>query len=304
MSNYTSVQTYTGDTEEPSSQSSPTINSPGVHRVTISGNEASSSYDTINRSSSEALQQLEEYKANSWRSSAVNHYGIPTSNITEETVVTIGGIQSSVKAHLQAGTLVSDGNGNYSKNEAIGAEPVTEKRSSEIATPNEMTETINVALEPFSDDAISITMPRAIDALANGADISKLAVELSHISGVEQGEVLQRLNHIVGVYEAQANHILEKDFGFESDDRNDLYTWAQGSNQGRQLLKEALNTHVQANSRTGWQKLTDAYSKANQPSLEALKKANIPFKDIGGHTTIQLKGEWVSLSTATKMGWV
>ncbi len=304
MSNYTSVQTYLGDTEESSSPSSPTINSPGVHRVTISGNEATSSYDTVSRSSSEALQQLEEYKANSWKASAQNHYGIPTSTINEETVVTVGGIQSSVKAHLQAGTLISDGNGNYTKNEAIGTEPVTEKRSSNITTPSEMTETINVALEPFSDSAISITMPRAIDALANGADISKLAVELSHISGVEQGEALQRLNHIVGVYEAQANHILESDFGFEADDRRDLYTWAQGSNQGRQLLKEALNTHVQANSRTGWQRLTDAYSKANQPSLEALKKANIPFKDVGGNTAIQLKGEWIALSTATKMGWV
>ena len=304
MSNYTSVQTYVADGEENTTESSPSVNSPGVHRISISGGEATSSYDTVNRSSSEALAQLEAYKANSWRASAQNHYGIPTSTINEETVVTVGGIQSSVKAHLQAGTLISDGNGNYEKNEAIGTPQIAQSDPQEINTPNELIETVNLALEPFSDQTISVAMPKAIEALAQGGDIANLAVELSHLSGVEQGEVLQRLNHIVGAYEVQANHILEKDFGFKSDDRQDLYTWAQGSNQGRQLLKDALNHQVQGNSYRGWQKLADAYAKATPPSLDALKKANIPVRDIGGTTTIKIKGEWVSLTTATKMGWI
>jgi hypothetical protein len=304
MSNYTSVQTYVADGEENTTESSPSVNSPGVHRISISGGEATSSYDTVNRSSSEALAQLEAYKANSWRASAQNNYGIPTSTINENTVVTVGGIQSSVKAHLQAGTLISDGNGNYEKNEAIETPQITKSDPMEITSPNEMNETVNLALEPFSDQAISVAMPKAIEAIAQGADISDLAVELSHLSGVEQGEVLQRLNHIVGAYEVQANHILEKDFGFESDDRQDLYTWAHGSNQGRQLLKEALNHQVQANSYAGWQKLADAYARANPPSLEALKKANIPVRDIGGTTTIKIKGEWMALTTASKLGWI
>lgn len=310
MSDLNQFQTYQAVEEEAPTSYVQYQDHGTVNQVSISGNKMQVNSEEVNRSSHQNYQKAQEYNANAWRNTATNKMGMPTSSLTDDSMVTIAGMESSVKAHTLAGNLIPDGKGNWELSESLrGIESSKPSESSQddetIQQPPEVAESINKALEPFSDTMVNAMMPRVIDGISKGEDIAGLASQLSQMAGLPQGEALTRMNHIVSSYQVEAEHHLGKSFGLDQSARQDLYEFARGDVKGQQLLNEAMQTQVSGRSMKGWQALVDHYYSSVPPSKEALAKAGIPTREGSNkETLIKMDGNWMSLKTAVTLGYI
>lgn len=310
MSDLNQYQTYEHTESEAPSSHVQYQDHGTVDQVSISGNKMQISSAEVSRSSHENFKKAQEYNANAWRNTATNRMGMPTSNLTDDSIVTIGGMESSVRAHTLAGNLIPDGKGNWELSDAVrgieSSKPSESIQDDEtIHQPPEVAQSINKALEPFTDTMVNAMMPRVIDGLSKGEDIAGLASQLSQLANINQDEALSRMNHVVTSYQVEAEHHLGKTFGLDQASRADLYAFAQNDVKGQQLLNEALQTQVTGRSMKGWESLVDHYYSTVPPSKEALAKAGIPTREGSNkETLIKLDGNWVSLKTATQLGWI
>jgi len=304
---YTSIQL--GQPEEQHESDTNSTNTPGItQRVTIANGSVSSSTSGVTRTTSEDLRAGLEYHAQEWKRTASNSYGLPTQQITDQTIVTINGIQGPVKSFLASGDLMKSAQGDYTLSEKL-SDPSGATRedkpspSLEAKTPKGFNDTLNAAVEPFSDELIDLGKMRIIDAISQGAEsLDSIISEISQASGLEQGEVSERFGTVVKMLETQTVANLNT-WGLDPQDRSELFDWAQGSNQGRAMLREAIQGQLRGDLK-GWASVADAWAKANPPSIEALKQAGVPTRQTPNGIVVKLKGEWISLATATKLGWV
>lgn len=304
---YTSIQL--GQPEESQEIETSSTNTPGItQRVTIANGSVSSTSSGVSRTTSEDLRAGLEYHAQEWKRTASNSYGLPTQEITDETIVTIGGIEGPVKSFLASGELMKSAQGEYTLSERAPDPSLSEQTekpspSLEVKTPEGFNDTLNAAVEPFSDEVIDLGKTRIIEAISQGANsLESIVSEISQASGLEQGEVSERIGTVVKMLETQTVASLNT-WGLDPQDRSELFEWAHGSNQGRAMLRDAIQGQLRGDLR-GWASVADAWSKANPPSIEALKQAGLPTKQTPSGTVVNLKGEWISLATATKLGWV
>jgi hypothetical protein len=300
MSNYQSYSTATPELSQDAPQDNLSGQPSGTHSISINGDISTSNHSQTARVTSSDLIQ----NTGDWRSTGRTQIGIPTNQIDADTIVTIKGVDGTVSSFIKAGVLTSDGK-NFELTEVQqGSTQDSPKDSFEIPPSDDFNQAIDNAIAPFSDSVLSSAIPRAIDAIANGADIDSLVTELSHMAGIDQGETKERFEYVSKAFEEQANALLSSKLGLDSADRNELYEWARSSNQGRQLLKDAVTTQVNGNSVRGWHNLYEAFTKSVAPSIEALKAHGIPTKHEGSKTLVQLRGQWLSLESATRMGMI
>lgn len=300
MSNYQSYSTASPELSEDASLDNHSSQPSGTHSVSINGDNSISKHSQTARVTSTDLIQ----DTGDWRATGRTQIGIPTNQIDADTIVTIQGVDGTVSSFIKAGVLTSDGKNFELVQTHQGNQQESPRDNFEIPSSDDFNQAIDNAIAPFSDSVLSSAIPRAIDAIANGADIESLVTELSHMAGIDQGETKERFEYVSKVFEEQANALLSSKLGLDSADRSDLYEWARSSNQGRQLLKDAVTTQVNGNSVRGWHNLYEAYTKSVAPSIDALKAHGIPTKQEGSKTLVQLKGQWLSLESATRMGMI
>jgi hypothetical protein len=312
MSEFQSVSLYTDDGEShiPANPTNDFRDQSTISSVSISNGRMEANSESVSRSSTENFKKAQETNINAWRSTATNRLGMPVSQLTGDTRVIIGGMESTVNAHILAGNLKEDGKGSWELTESIRGinteKPShSEEVSDEINQPPEITDTLNKALEPFSDHVVTSMMPRVVDSIAKGEDITTLASQLSQMANMNQDDALVRMNHVVSTYTVEAEHKLSTNFGLDKAGQQELYAFARENPKGQQLLNEAINKQVGGRSMSGWKALVDHYFNSVPPSNEALKKAGIPTKTgSNNETLIKMDGNWVNLKTAVNLGWI
>lgn len=281
-----------------------------ISSVSISNGRMEATSEDVNRTSTENFKKAQETNLNAWRSTATNRVGMPVSQLTGDTRVIIGGMESTVNAHILAGNLKEDGKGSWELSDSIRGlnvdkPSISEEVSDEIAQPPEVTESLNKALEAFSDTAVVAMMPRVIDSISKGEDITSLASQLSQMANINQDDALVRMNHVVSTFTVEAEHKLSTNFGLDKSAQQELFAFAREDAKGRQMLNEAINKQVTSKSMSGWKSLVDHYYSSVPPTTEALEKAGIPVKTGSNkETLIKMDGNWVNLKTAVTLGWI
>ena len=281
-----------------------------ISSVSISNGRMEATSEEVSRTSNESFKKAQETNLNAWRSTATNRVGMPVSQLTGDTRVIIGGMESTVNAHILAGNLKEDGKGSWELSDSIRGlnvdkPSISEEVSDEINQPPEITESLNKALEAFSDTAVVAMMPRVIDSISKGEDITSLASQLSQMANINQEDALVRMSHVVSTFTVEAEHKLSRNFGLDKAGQQDLFNFAREDAKGRQMLNEAINKQVSSKSMSGWKALVDHYYNSVPPTNEALKKAGIPTKTgSNNETLIKMDGNWVNLKTAVNLGWI
>lgn len=312
MSEFQSVSLYSDDGEShiPANPANDFRDQSTISSVSISNGRMEANSESVSRSSTENFKKAQETNLNAWRSTATNRVGMPVSQLTGDTRVIIGGMESTVNAHILAGNLKEDGKGSWELSESIRGLNVDkpnygEDTSDEINQPPEITDTLNKALEPFSDHAVNSMMPRVIDSIVKGEDVSSLASQLSQMANMNQDDALVRMNHVVATFTVEAEHKLSTNFGLDKAGQQELYAFARSDAKGQQLLNEAINKQVSGKSMSGWKSLVDHFYSSVPPTTEALKKAGIPTRTgSNNETLIKMDGNWVNLKTAVTLGWI
>ncbi|WP_055128803.1 hypothetical protein [Pseudomonas mediterranea] len=245
---------------------------------------------------------------NDWRTTARLADGTRSDLITKSSMVNIGGVDSTVEQFLRAGVLRETGHGVFE----MAGEGVQEgdqeepKVSPHAATMSaETAEAVDAAFgpdvpQPIVDKAVA----GAVEAMLDGGDLADVALRYAQDTGFEPADAQGRADFIATVFQEQTSGYLSKEAGLAAEDHDGFYAFCrQPENKG--MLRDALNSQLHGQDLSKWSTLADAYCRSVPPSIETLENAGIPVnRSPSGAVLVQLKGNWMSLESATKAGLI
>ncbi|WP_430495583.1 hypothetical protein ACQZ3Y_09090 [Ralstonia pseudosolanacearum] len=314
MGDFVSYNTYqpTEEDKAPLVQDNTVQQTGTVHSITINGGDGR--YASSGVSSFNAAEDFSTFDAGDWRSTARSAHGFPTNEITEDSVVTIGGVSSPVKVFVTTGILQKQGDQFVlagSQQQAPQQQQQQDQRQDDetqgddAATfPNGLDEAMNSAAEPFSQPTYDNGVALGMAAAMGDGDLDSVVAGVAKNSGIEPGDVRERAEFIVNAFQAQADNFITSRLGLSADDLQDFYEFArQPENTG--ALRTALNGQLYGGSMAAWRPLVDRYMSNVAPSAAALKARGFETKQgADGADLVRINGAWVSLKAAAKAGLI
>ncbi|WP_430504733.1 hypothetical protein [Ralstonia pseudosolanacearum] len=314
MGDFVSYNTYqpTEEDKAPLVQDNTVRQTGTVHSITINGGQATSSGEKHKHVSS---ADLSPYAAEDWRSTARDRVGFPTSNITADSVVEIGGMSAKVDVFVKAGILRETPEGFVMANAEQtqqGQQQQQQDQSQDdkaqgddAATfPTGLDEAMNAAAEPFSQPVYDNGVALGIAHALGDIPLENVADGVARNSGMAPEDVAQRTEFIVNSFQAQADNFITGRLGVSEGDLQDFYDFArQPENKGG--LRDALNGQLYGGSMAAWRPLVDRYFANTAPNSDALKARGFETKQgADGADLVRINGTWVSLKAAAKAGLI
>ncbi len=314
MGDFVSYNTYqpTEEDKAPLVQDNTVQQTGTVHSITINGSDGR--YASSGVQSFSAAEDFSRFDAGDWRGTARSAHGFPTNEITEDSVVTIGGVSSPVKVFVTTGILQKQGNeyvlagGQQGQQQAPQQQQQTqddETQGDDAATfPNGLDEAMNAAAEPFSQPTYDNGVALGMAAAMGDIPLENVAAGVARNSGMAPEDVAPRAEFIINSFQAQADNFITGRLGVSEGDLQDFYEFArQPENKG--ALRAALNGQLYGGSMAAWRPLVDAYMSNTAPSSGALKARGFETKQgADGADLVRINGTWVSLKAAAKAGLI
>lgn len=289
----------------------------GVQAVTINSSGTVTSTSTTTRF--DAGKDLSPYAEDDWRSTARTSYGSPTNDISEDTVVSIGGVQAAVKTFIQAGILTKEGDGyvlaggepsrefkaeqNDSKDEKQG--PVNQQADSDAdlaVMPEEVVDAIDHATAGIPPGAIQAGMALAIASALGDLPIQRVAHGIAQSTGMEPAEAQGRAQFVIDAYQHQTDSYLTSQMGISAEELEGFYDFAREPGNKAEL-KKALEGQLYGNSMSGWRGLVSRYMDRVAPEAEALKARGFETTvSPEGEPLVRINGSWISTRAAARAG--
>jgi hypothetical protein len=273
-------------------------NRSGAVSVTLTDGEATTQTRTNEKYSSADLGK-DTFGADDWRSTARNRYGNPTTTITEDAVVTIGGVQGRVADFVRSGLLHETAAGVFE--EAPEEAPQEEQEQADphaAVMPEEVRQSIDGALEPVPDHALDAVLSAGVRVAAGAATVDAIVSQVVSSSGIDPADARERTEFVISAYQQQADAYLTNRAGIAKEDLAGFYDAAR-SNPG--LLQEAIRTQVRG-SMEGWKRIADGYVSKTAPSAAALEAAGYPTRNLSGTPEVFIGGMWCSVHGAARAG--
>ncbi|NUU69508.1 hypothetical protein HTZ98_01545 [Ralstonia solanacearum] len=281
----------------------------GTHSITINGGDAR--YGSSGVQSFSAAEDFSVFDAGDWRSTARSAHGFPTNEITEESVVTIGGVSSPVKVFVTTGILQKQGDqyvlaGGQQSQQGQQQTPQQQQQDDEAPSddaatfPSGLDEAMNAAAEPFSQPTYDNGVALGLAAAMGEGDLDSVVAGVAKNSGMEPGDVQERAGFIVNAFQAQADNFITGRLGVSAGDLDDFYEFArQPENKG--ALRTALNGQLYGGTMAAWRPLVDRYMSNVAPSSAALKARGFETKTSGnGEELVRIQGAWMTTKAAAK----
>jgi hypothetical protein len=181
---------------------------------------------------------LTPYASEDWRSTAVKSSGSRATKIEADSRVTINGMEAHVRDFVTAGILQENQDGSFSMiGEATGganqgqAQDAPQNNSQDsynpdtATMPGELAAAVDAALEPFSNEALSATLPLAIAAYTGEVDMESVIRTAAQRTGLEPKDASQRVQFTMDTYQAQAVNYLTK-LGLGPEDMESFHSHA------------------------------------------------------------------------------
>ena len=301
MSNYASHNTYQPPEEAQEFYHSPSIQHTGeTISVSVRDGQVSASVSTKD---SVRSSELTPYSESDWRSTALKPSGFPATEITSDTIVTLYGQQGRVQDFVRAGVLQETSNGF----EMIGSESAqSESLESSIdhpdaaSLPQEMAQTIDVALEPFNQSTLDAGLSLALSSVTGDVDFSAVVRNVAMRSGLEPKDVQQRVQFTIDAYQAQTDNYVTRN-GITKGDLEGFYEFCQAN---KRELTAVLQQQMYQRDMSGWKGLISRFQSSTAPSLEVLQENGFQTRTLAKEAEVRINGIWMTIGAAAKAGLI
>ena len=266
-----------------------------VHRVSSSAGVITESSDSLDRGHSGQINPASG--SNTWQATATTTTGRAVSQITEDSLVTINGLQGKVSFFVNEGILQKSADGSFSEGTGQPAPPVED--SGDVLQLADVTvNQMNQALEGVPDHAAEMITATATGVALGRIDNAQLVAKFSSSSGLDPAQSQARLTILQNAYQAQADQALESRSGIGAEDKAEFYRWAKANHNSQ--LQEAIGKQMRSSDVSGYAKLATLWMNNTAPSLSAIKAAGIPVRG----TDCFIRGQWMSPGAAARAGFI
>ena len=294
MSDFQSYSSYVP--QEEAFTHAPTIRQEApVHRVSSTSGVMTETSDSLDRGHSGQINPANG--TDSWQATATTTTGRAVSKITEDSLVTINGLQGKVSFFVEQGILQQGADGKFTEGTGQPAPPV-EDLSDVLQFADVTLNQMNQALEGVPDHAAEMLSATATGVALGRIDHAQLVSKFSTSSGLDPAASQARITILQNAYQAQADQALESRSGIGAGDRADFYQWAK-THHNAQLL-EAIGKQMRSSDVSGYKALADRWMSSTPPSMDALKSAGIPIRG----SDCFIRGQWMSPSAAARAGFI
>lgn len=283
----------------------------GTYTITINGNGAVSSSSGATRV--DTGKDLSPYAADDWRGTARTPYGTPTNDVTEDSIVNIGGVSAQVGSFVKTGILVKQGDSYVLATGEVQPQEAPQQQDQEQqeqtttesgSMPDDVVEAINSAMDGMPDSAVQKGSSIGIAAALGEASFDDVVKGVAQSTGMDPADAGQRVQFVMSAYQAQADNYLTTHQGITTGDLSDFYDFCrQPENKG--ILQNAIQKQVYGNSMSAWGPLVDKYMTNTAPSAAALKAHGFETKTSpNGEELVRIQGVWMSTKAAAKAGYI
>lgn len=302
MSNFASYSTHVPSEETQEVYRPPVVrDTEGVTSVVIRDGAMSASTNTT---SSVSSSDLTPYAEEDWRSGARKPNGFPATEITPDTIVKLGGMEGRVGDFASAGVLVKQPDGSY---EIAGADADAGASESDPSDnpdaavfPDEVSDVIDAAAEPFPQYAYDTSVIQAMHAAATDGDLAGAIRNLAKGSGLDPKDVEQRVGFIYSQYETQASRYVAKNGLHESDLQN-FYEFCR---ENRQEFLQTIQRHMYQQDLSGYKGLISKFQNSTSPSLQVLQENGFQTRTHDREGQVRVSGVWMSVKAAARAGFI
>ena len=266
-----------------------------VHRVSSSAGVITESSDSLDRGHSGQINPASG--SNTWQATAITTTGRAVSQITEDSLVTIGGIQGKVSFFVNEGILQQGADGKFTEGTGRPA-PVVEDKGDVLQFADVTVNQMNQALDGVPSHAAEMISATATGVALGRIDHAQLVAKFGSSSGLDPAASQSRITILQNAYQAQADQALESRSGIGAADKADFYAWAKANHNGQ--LQEAIGKQMRSSDVSGYTKLANLWLNSTPPSLSAIKAAGIPVRG----TDCFIKGQWMSPGAAARAGFI
>lgn len=224
------------------------------------------------------------------------------------TLLMHGGMQITMATALQLGLVQRDANGNYTEGAPDGvSDGATDSATDEALDAEQQAQAGGDAPVAFSPE-LETTVTTFADQFAvpiQDALIAQIIGGNTSISQADAEAAGMSADHATGMagvaiaaFTGQAQAFMAS----RGVDFAEFTEWAHATEPD--AIKSAMRQHAFARTPSAYGALVEKYLRSTPPSAEALAGAGIPTKQAedGTTTLVQIKGTWMSLKSATRMG--
>ena len=275
---------------------SPTIRQEApVHRVTSSGGALTEASDSLDRGHSGQINPANG--TDTWQATATTTTGRAVSELTEDSLVTINGLQGKISFFMAQGILEKGSDGKFTEGTGQPAPPA-EDMGDILQFADVTMNQMNQALEGVPSHAAEMISATATGVALGRIDHAQLVSKFSTSSGLDPAASQARITILQNAYQAQADQALESRSGIGAADRAEFYSWAKTHHNAQ--LQEAIGKQMRSSDVSGYKALADKWMSTTPPSMNALKAAGIPIRG----SDCFIRGQWMSPSAAARAGFI
>lgn len=207
-----------------------------------------------------------------------------TGGLNANSIVNIGGMETSIKAAMAAGRVQQNPDGTFSVVSEEARQQAQQQRQQEKAqaeakalgadgTPEAVDDHTETTFTTLVNGISPSTAMGALLDISNGQPVrDSHIVQGASQMGVEPSQLRAMVAQVQGAFETQARAVVDRS-GLSSDE---VFAWASQDPKGRDLMKQAVNQQAQYRTTSGYQKVAQAYlENLDTHNPEALLNAQL-----------------------------
>jgi hypothetical protein len=301
----TSINMYEGPQSTEAPQTGIRVNADAgrTSSIVFRNGEAFDNSRSVERVTSSQINP--HYEDGTVFASARSRSGFAVSEVTPDTLITVGGVQAPASFFESQGIVHRGADGRYEEGSgqpqgAQGAPETPEDDLDALTMTSESAKAVDDALEGIPDAHINPLVATAIAVATGELDDSTLVQKITAIGGMSEEEVSSRLSTVRAAYEQQAAAAITGRCGVPPEALQEFYQWARENQKG--ALRAAVNQQVHANDLSGYRGLADRWFRENPPSIDAVKAGGFDTRIQDKRAEVFMAGRWLSIAAAARLG--
>lgn len=297
------------DNNSPSQGSLPGSNHGSGRMTFANGVTTSESFQTHSVQQADVIRDRVAGAGDSILATARTAWGSLGMPLTPKSVVSIGGIDTSLAAAEQLGYVARNASGDYYETGLTvqGQQEQAQRQEREQASQaqedavifNEQhLAKIDELIEKIPQQQYDATIASAISNGVESIDFNALADTL----GTNHADAVARSEFIIASYRGQADAAVLPILGNAEDAAEHFYTWCE-TEYPREHQK-ALRSLLLAHSTADFKALAQQYMTQTVPDAAALAAGSFETKQVGGESFVKIGGMWVTQRSAARTGLI
>lgn len=234
-------------------------------------------------------------------------HGFHVFEIGPDTLITINGVEGTVKGFEAAGLVHRTANGTYAEGsgrpeQAPQETPQQESTADALSMPEEVAAGVDSAIDCVSDMHLDALVSGVVGVATGEGDLATLERRFVSYSGVTPAEAASRVAFVQAAYQAQADAAITSRCGIAREDLQGFYQWCRETQRG--VLRDAVNRQIRQSDFSGYRALAGRYFSTMPPTVEAVQAGGYQVRKHAGADEVMIDGNWMTIRNAARLGYL